>query len=76
MTTRISQPSGGTLLLSEMKEFAGFPKSTQRYIRRSLDVAYGRSNPIETWSRDEGETASTSSSTIFAPTPPTTAGST
>jgi len=41
-----------------MKEFAGFPKATQRYIRRSLDVAYGRSNPIDTWSRDEGETAS------------------
>ena len=58
MTTRTSQPSGGVLLLSEMKEFAGFPKSTQRYIRRSLDVAYGRSNPIETWSRDELETAS------------------
>jgi len=58
MTTRTSQPSGGTLLLSEMKEFAGFPKATQRYIRRSLDVAYGRSNPIETWSRDELETAS------------------
>ena len=58
MSTRTSQPSGGVLLLSEMKEFAGFPKATQRYIRRSLDVAYGRSNPIETWSRDEGETAS------------------
>ena len=58
MSTRTSQPSGGVLLLSEMKEFAGFPKATQRYIRRSLDVAYGRSNPIETWSRDECETAS------------------
>ena len=34
MTTKTSQPAGGALLISEMKEFAGFPKSTQRYIRR------------------------------------------
>ena len=58
MTTKTSQPTGGTLLLSEMKEFAGFPKATQRFIRRSLDVAYGRADPIATWSRDELETAS------------------
>ena len=57
MTTRTSQPAGGALLISEMKEFAGFPKATQRYIRRSLDVAYGRSDPIETWARDEVEAA-------------------
>ena len=65
MTTRTTNPSGGMLLLSEMKEFAGFPKATQRYIRRSLDVAYGRSNPIETWSRDECETASIRAQTRF-----------
>jgi hypothetical protein len=47
MRTQTSQPAGGALLLSEMKEFAGFPKSTQRYIRRSLDVAFAR--------RDGGE---------------------
>ncbi|MES2002231.1 MAG: hypothetical protein V4444_07995 [Pseudomonadota bacterium] len=58
MITRTSQPAGGTLLISEMKEFATFPKSTQRYIRRALDVAYGRRDAIECWSRDEGETAS------------------
>ena len=28
MTTRTSQPTGGVLLLSEMKEFASFPKAT------------------------------------------------
>ena len=39
MATRTSQPAGGALLISEMKEFASFPKATQRYIRRSLDVA-------------------------------------
>ena len=58
MTTRTTNPAGGMLLLSEMKEFASFPKATQRYLRRSLDVAYGRADPIATWSRDECETAS------------------
>lgn len=57
MTTRTSQPAGGALLIAEMKEFAGFPKATQRYIRRALDVAYGRSDPIDTWARDELESA-------------------
>ena len=58
MITRTSQPASGAMLISEMKEFAGFPKATQRYIRRSLDVAYGRRDPIECWARDEGEAAS------------------
>ena len=58
MTTRSTQPAGGALLLSEMKEFAGFPKATQRYIRRSLDIAFGRSDALDRWARDEGEAAS------------------
>jgi hypothetical protein len=58
MITRTSQPANGALLISEMKEFAGFAKSTQRYIRRSLDVAYGRRDAIDCWARDEGEAAS------------------
>ncbi|MEO6579951.1 MAG: hypothetical protein ABIN83_02220 [Sphingomicrobium sp.] len=58
MTTRTSQPAGGALLIAELKEFASFPKSAQRYIRRSLDIGFGRANPIDTWARDEGETAS------------------
>ena len=58
MITRTSQPASGAMLISEMKEFASFPKATQRYIRRSLDVAYGRRDPIEGWARDEGEAAS------------------
>ena len=52
MTTRTSQPAGGALLISEMKEFASFSKATQRYVRRSLDIAFGRSDPIATWARD------------------------
>jgi hypothetical protein len=39
MITRTSQPASGAMLISEMKEFASFAKATQRYIRRSLDVA-------------------------------------
>jgi len=58
MITRTSQPASGAMLISEMKEFASFPKATQRYVRRSLDVAYGRRDPIECWARDEGEAAS------------------
>ena len=58
MITRTSQPASGAMLISEMKEFASFPKATQRYIRRSLDVAYSRRDPLECWARDEGEGAS------------------
>ena len=58
MITRTSQPASGAMLISEMKEFAGFSKATQRYIRRSLDVAFGRSDPLSTWARDEVEAAS------------------
>src|SRR5690242_9517347 len=58
MITRTSQPASGAMLISEMKEFAAFPKATQRYIRRSLDVAYGRRDPLECWARNEGEAAS------------------
>ena len=47
-----TRPADGALTLIEMKEFASFSAATQRYIRRSLDVAYGRSDPIETWARD------------------------
>lgn len=48
----------GSMTLAEMKEFAGFPKGTQRYIRRSLDVGLGRRDAIKRWSRDLGEAAS------------------
>ncbi|MCM8557322.1 hypothetical protein [Sphingomicrobium sediminis] len=48
----------GEVTIAEMKEFASFPKATQRYIRRSLDNAFGRNDPVATWARDEVEAAS------------------
>jgi hypothetical protein len=48
----------GALTLIEMKEFAGFSKGTQRYIRRSLDVGLSRRDAMKRWSRDVGEAAS------------------
>lgn len=58
MNTRTKRPSGGSMLLTEMKEFASFPKATQRYVRRSLDVGFARRDAIEIWARDAGEIAS------------------
>jgi hypothetical protein len=46
------------MTLAEMKEFASFPASTQRYIRRSLDVGLVRQDPLGRWSRDVVEAAS------------------
>jgi len=57
MGTQIKPPDGALTIL-EMKEFASFPKGTQRYIRRSLDVGLGRRDAIKHWSRDVGEAAS------------------
>lgn len=47
--------NGGKVAISEMKEFAGFPARTQRYIRRSLDVAFSREAAFDRWSRDPVE---------------------
>lgn len=53
-----TKPADGALTLVEMKEFAGFPASTQRYIRRSLEIGLGRHDVLNRWSRDVGEAAS------------------
>ena len=36
------KPANGAMTLAEMKEFAGFPAATQRYVRRSLDIGLDR----------------------------------
>ncbi|WCT72405.1 hypothetical protein PQ455_12240 [Sphingomonas naphthae] len=53
-----ARPADGTMALSEMKEFAGFPAGTQRYIRRSLDIGLDRKDALACWSRDVIESAS------------------
>ena len=60
-----TQVANGTMLIDEMKEFASLDKATQRYIRRSLDVAFGRTDPIATWARDETEAASITAQARF-----------
>lgn len=44
-------------LLAEMKQFASFSRHTQRYIRISIDNAFGRCDAEETWARDALEIA-------------------
>ena len=48
----------GMLTLSEIKEFASFSASAQRYNRRSLDIAFDRIDAVALWSRDAEEAAS------------------
>lgn len=47
-----------TQMLSEMKLFASFSASEQRYIRRSLDVGLMRGDAIACWARNTAEAAS------------------
>ena len=50
--------AAGALAVAEMKEFASFNASTQRYIRRSLDIGLKRRDAMKCWSRDVVEAAS------------------
>ena len=49
---------GGTSMLMEMEEFASFPKGTERYIRRSLDVGLRRRDAVKRWARTDREAES------------------
>ena len=51
MTIKYSR-TPGSVAIAEMREFAGFTPRTQRYIRRSLDVANADSAALGRWSRD------------------------
>jgi hypothetical protein len=55
---QVGKPTDGAVTLAELREFASFPSATQRYIRRSLDIAYHRGDAMETWGRDVVEEAS------------------
>ena len=63
--TKATHEGPGTLTLAEMKEFAGFSAATQRYIRRSLDVAFDRKDAISLWSRDAVEVTSIDAQYLF-----------
>ena len=52
------KPAEGAMTLAEIKEFAGFPAATQRYVRRSLDIGLDREDALARWSRDVVEAAS------------------
>jgi ferredoxin len=49
------KPAEGAMTLAEMKEFAGFSASTQRYVRRALDIGFEREDALSvgraTWSK-------------------------
>ena len=53
-----AKPTEGAITIAELREFASFPSATQRYIRRSLDIAFHRGDAMETWGRDVVEEAS------------------
>jgi hypothetical protein len=55
--TKNNNDGPGLLTLAEIKEFGSFSAATQRYIRRSLDVAFDRKDAIALWSRDAVEAA-------------------
>lgn len=55
--TNANASAPGLLTFAEIKEFASFSAASQRYIRRSLDVAFDRKDAIELWSRDAVEAA-------------------
>lgn len=56
--THSNKTAPGMLTLNEIKEFASFSAATQRYIRRSLDVAFDRIDAVALWSRDAVEAKS------------------
>ena len=63
--TQSKTGASGMSTLGEIKEFAGFSAATQRYIRRSLDVAFDRIDAIALWSRDAVEVASIETQQMF-----------
>lgn len=63
--TKNNNDGPGLLTLAEIKEFGSFSAATQRYIRRSLDVAFDRKDAIALWSRDAAEAATIEAQHIF-----------
>jgi hypothetical protein len=53
-----TKQAGGTLAIAELKEFASFDEEAQRYIRRSLDIAFVRADALTLWPRNQLELVS------------------
>jgi hypothetical protein len=51
----MSHAGTATLTISELREFASFSASEQRYIRRSLDIGLGRQDAFKLWARNPEE---------------------
>lgn len=47
-----------SLMINELREFAGFSPCEQRYIKRSIDIGLGRQDAFKLWARDAVELAS------------------
>ena len=54
----MSTTGTATLTIAELREFASFSSSEQRYIKRSLDIGLGRQDAFKLWARDAEENAS------------------
>jgi hypothetical protein len=54
MTDQVEAPTARALL-AELQEFAALPAKVQRYIRQSLDVAFGGGDPVTRWGRNPEE---------------------
>jgi hypothetical protein len=54
----MSNTGTATMTIAELREFAGFTSSEQRFIKRSLDVGLGRQDAFKLWARDADEVAS------------------
>ena len=64
MGNNLEPTVGGALALAELREFASFDPASQRYIRRSLDIAFDRNDATILWSRDKVEAASIQAQTL------------
>lgn len=47
-----------SLTIAELREFASFSGSEQRYIKRSLDIGLSRQDAFKAWARDAAERSS------------------
>ncbi len=54
----MNNTSTTSLTIAELREFAGLSSGEQRYIKRSLDIAFARHDAFDLWARDAAESGS------------------